>query len=264
MTAVISVTVGDPKYSFFVPLTIWAWKRIGVNAVVFFDGGINHVVKLWHTESGVDGTMFVSFGAEPHKAATYSQCSRLYAAALPDIPDDEVLITGDVDMLVFGEYLKTKTADFDIFGSDLTPEKQIPICYISAAAKYWRKAMQIDGRSYQECLDDLLGGIEAEHFRGNYWGKDQETAYQKISSSPCTIAHHFRAKPGTQFATHRLDRDDAYLLERLSLDTIDYHLPRPGYEENNFRQIMTVLKFMYPFDNFDWLEKYRQDFISFL
>jgi hypothetical protein len=73
-----------------------------------------------------------------------------------------------------------------------------------------------------------------------------------------------RAKLPERFATNRLDRDDAYLLERLNPDIIDYHLPRPGYEENNFNQIMTVLKYHYPNDNFDWLIEYREQYIKLL
>ena len=58
--------------------------------------------------------------------------------------------------------------------------------------------------------------------------------------------------------------DDAYLLERLNPDTIDFHLPRPGFEPKNFDIIMQVLKYHYPLENFDWLVSYCEQYKSLL
>jgi hypothetical protein len=118
-------------------------------------------------------------------------------------------------------------------------------------------------KTYQQCLDELLGHIEADHFRGNYWGKDQEEAYNKIylTQELNTIP---RARPGTQFASNRYDRDDAYILDRLSPDTIDFHMNRPGYEEKNFEIILTVLKYHYPNENFQWLINYTNEYKKLL
>ncbi len=258
MKAVISVTVDNPMYSFFVPIVTWCWSRIGINCIVIHNGGVRHVVELWGCCP--TGTSFHTFDAPSDKQATYAQVSRIYAAAL-DLPEDEVLITGDVDMATFGDYLKQKNADFDIFGYDLAPEKQYPICFVSATVKNWREAMQINGKSLQECLDADLGHIECLHFRGNYWGFDQEKLHSKVSLSH-SLYLHGRAKPGTQFATRRVDRDNMFYEENINDQLIDAHLWRPGYTEENFPKILNLLQRMYPNDNFDWLisytEKYRQ------
>jgi hypothetical protein len=148
---------------------------------------------------------------------------------------------------------------FLIFGYDLVPVGQYPMCYISASVKNWRGLIGRE-KTYQQHLDDLLGNIEADHFRGNYWGKDQETAYQLINPHKELFVEKNRARGNTQFADKRYDRDDSFLLERLDPDTFDYHLPRPGNEENNFNQILTVLKYHYPSDNFDWMIEYRNKF----
>lgn len=269
--AVISTTY-DNKYLWYLPLTVWTWNRLGVDVICFMPEPNNYerlmkfnlVMNTMIKNNIYPKDGFYHFKAPEHKEATYAQCSRLYAASL-DLPENEVLVTSDVDMIIFAkDYISQKESDFDIFGSDLVPEKQYPICYISASVKAWRDAMKINGETYQECLDDLLGNIEAEHFRGNYWGKDQETAYQRISSAPVTISHHFRAREGTQFASRRYDRDNAYLLERLSPDTIDYHMNRPGYEEHNFDIIMKVLKYHYPDEDFGWLINYREEYLKLL
>lgn len=283
MKSIISTTFDD-KYLFFVPICTWCWNKIGVDVICFYpihkaeenelSDVLNDLKKMRLIEDLKqnknifplwDNLLLRSYFSPKHKQATYAQCSRLYGAAIKDLPEDEILITSDVDMCVFnGDYIKQKVADFDIFGSDLVPQKQIPLCYISASVKNWRTAMKTNDRTCQQCLDDLVGVIECEHFRGNQWSLDQGTAYDKILFAPISIQYHFRAKTGTQFATHRLDRDDSFLLDRLNLDIVDYHLPRPGYEEKNFQQIMTVLKYFYPNDNLTWIENYRNDYIKLL
>ncbi len=268
---VILSTTYDDIYLYCLPITTWAWNKIGVDVVCF-----SPIIKddnffkkfLLATTTIIDcnlskNNLVCHFDSPINKQTTYAQCSRLYGAGL-DLPEDEVLITGDVDMIVFGDYLKQKVADVDVFGSDLTPEKQVPICYISATVKTWREVMKIDGKTPQKCLDDLLGHIEAEHFRGNYWAKDQEKAFEMISSAPVNIHHHFRARQGTQFASKRYDRDDAFVLDRLNLDTIDYHIHRPAYEENNFAIMMKILEFHYPNEDFTWLREYTEAYKKLL
>jgi hypothetical protein len=267
MKAVISTTYSD-TYLFFLPIVTYCWNKLGVDVICFSpEFRVMEMPKL----ELINQTMqpmkcdVLYFKCPEHKESTYAQCSRLYASAL-DLPEDEVLITSDVDMALF-KIPENMGGFMSIFGHDLVPPKQVPICYLSGAVAEWRKRFKIMGRTYQECLDDLLGAIEADHFRGNYWAKDQEEAYNRIMGDPWPSGHaHLlpRAKPGTQFATNRLDRDDAFLLERLSPEIIDYHMSRPGFEENNFNQILTVLKYYYPEDSFDWLKQYREQYIQLL
>ncbi len=291
--AVISSTFDD-KYLFFLPIVTWCWNKLGVDVICFMpkpNGQLDYdkldlimyfqqVLKL--------GIELEVFDAPEHKQATYAQCARLYAACL-DLPENEILISSDVDMVVFSGidfFLNPKFENIDsdtcdnclvTLGYDLVPDKQLPMCFARANVKTWRKFMKLEYgalsevagslaelrvRPFQDCLDKLLGHIEAEHFRGNYWGKDQETLYSCSRSIPkIEIA---RAKEGTQFATKRYDRDDAYLLERLDPYTIDFHMPRPGYEDRNFEIILTVLKYHYPQDNFDWLINYQTEYKKLL
>jgi hypothetical protein len=111
-------------------------------------------------------------------------------------------------------------------------------------------------------VDDLLGPIEAEHFRGNYWGKDQETAYEQIGAARGLMIGHPRAAPGTQFATRRADRDGWPV--NIPLDIIDAHLPRPGYTEENFGKIFQLFNTMYPNEDHSWMLKYQQEYVKLL
>jgi len=263
MKAVISTTYSD-TYLYFLPITTWCWNKLGVDVICFVPiektGSDYDKISLAMEYCNNYKLSVYQFEAPEHKEATYAQCSRLYGACL-DLPENEILITGDIDMAMFKVPEYTSGA-FNIFGSDLTPPKQFPICYLMATVKEWRDAFDLNGKSYQECLDGLLGSIEAESFRGNYWCKDQEEAYNKISK--VSRIEKVRAKEGTQFSTKRYDRDDAYILDRLSLDTIDFHLLRPGFEESNFNIIMRILEFHYPNDNLQWIINYRNEYLKIL
>lgn len=272
MKAIISSTFDD-KYFFFVPIAAWCWGKLGVGTILITpEMSTQTQVKnalMYTTTNGWD-MQYHTFKAPSHKEATYAQCSRLYAASL-GLPEKEILITSDVDMALFRlpvmKNAFTGTPGFpytEIIGSDLVPDWQYPMCYISAPAREWKKFMQIGDKSLQECLDELLGHEEMENMKGNLWSRDQETAFNKIRTADTIVRKSERAKPGTQFATHRLDRDDSFILDRLSPDIIDFHMNRPGYENENFNTILTVLKYFYPNDNFDWLIDFRNEYIKLL
>lgn len=267
MKAIISTTFDD-KYLFFLPIVSWCWNKLGIETICFLPSPRHETEteKLCLAIEYYDPVKnhLKYFIASEHKAATYAQCSRLYAAALY-LPEDEILITSDVDMALF-QIPKHNNGCFAITGYDLTPTKQFPICYISAQVEDWRKAFDIGDKTYQECLDELLGHIEAQHFRGNFWSKDQETAFNVIAKDMMEVPIELipRTNGQNQFATKRVDRDDAYWRDRLNLDVIDAHLWRPGFEENNFKNILELLRYFYPNDNFDWLIEYRNKYVELL
>lgn len=287
MKAIISSTYDD-NYFFFLPIVTWSWNKLGVDVICITP--YPQPVKQFNTEDGKRITLYDDIRLSPvikymheqrlrlsivpiestyEKAATYAQCSRLYAAALPDMADNEILITGDADMAVFNkEYFKQANNEFvHVFGADLVPPAQYPICYISMPAFRWRAIMNIaHNKSLQDCLDGLLGHLDCEHFRGNYWAKDQETIYQRISDAypnNLTIAHN-RAKYPYQFAKNRVDRDDINWESYIGPDLIDAHLWRPGYTDENFAKILQLFQTMYPEENFDWMVEYRNEYVKLI
>jgi len=266
MKAVISTTYDD-KYLFSLPIVTWCWNKLGVDVVCFMPFGEKEDIEKSRLVNDTimancpsKNNMQAYFIAPKHKEATYAQCSRLFASAL-DLPEEEILITSDADMALFE--LPSYINGFTITGSDLTPLKQYPICYLAANVKEWRSTFGINGKTYQECLDELLGGIEATEFRGNYWSKDQEHAYNCISVNP-SVYHVARSNGITKFARNRCDRDDDYWKDDLKPTMIDAHLWRPGYDAINFEKIMYLLNKMYPNENFDWLKEYRENYIKLL
>jgi hypothetical protein len=271
MKAILSTTYDD-QYLFYLPITTWAWNKLGIGVVCFvpaLDGTNKHPamdlifdMKWWAPGLKIQ---FVRFSAPIEKQATYAQCSRLFGAATPLFEDDDVLITSDVDMAVFNKDFFDQFNDgrIHVIGADLVPDGQYPMCYITMSAEKWREVMWIPlGVSHQEKLDDLLGGIECENFRGNYWAKDQETIYSHLWEAGIKFIPHYRASPGTQFATRRADRDG--WPEVIPPDIIDAHMPRPGYTPENFAKILNLFQAMYPEENFEWMIEYRNEYVKLL
>ena len=149
-----------------------------------------------------------------------------------------------------------------VWGSDLVPQGQMPMCYITGTVKQWKEAFGIGGRTYQQCIDDLLGDDECKDYRGNRWSRDQELAHDCISKLNHSLVP--RAREGTQWAKNRLDRDDSYILDRLNLSNEDFHMNRPGYEDKNFQIILTILQYHYPQEDFGWLVSYNEEYKKLL
>lgn len=270
MKAVISTTYSD-TYLYFLPIVTWCWNKIGVEVICFMPFSRNpmecptgDLVLKTIQDNNLKCSRHYFWAAE-HKEATYCQTARLYVGCLGLPMNDEPIITSDCDMLVFGDYLKQYRGDVCLFGADLLEgEKMYPMCYCSMTLKTWREVMDIGDKTLQQCLDEKLGLIEAEHFRGNYWCFDQELLYNQIQKSNRPVHKYNRAKLPERFATRRLDRDDSFLMEREVTGIIDFHLPRPGYEEQNFDKIITILKKIYPYENFDWLISYTEQYRKIL
>lgn len=267
MKAVFSSTY-DSKYLYYLPIVSWLWNKIGVEVICFvpvsdWDLKANLV---WQTLTQNDLKYSIKeFKAPEHKQPTYAQVSRLYAAAISDLPEDEQLIISDIDMAVFDRHYFKPSVNgiIDIYGADLVPPNQYPMCYAVANVSTWRQL--IGEGTYQEHLDRELAHEECENMRGNLWSRDQENLYNLIhQNDDVDYRLHNRARPGTQFASNRLDRDDAFLLDRLSPGIIDYHLNRPGYEDNNFEKIIAVINFFYPQEDLTWIVEYTQKYKSLL
>ncbi len=289
MKAVISSTY-DSKYLYFLPITVFCWNKLNVDVICFMpdlylDGAnleeeekldlIGKVCK----EQGLK-ISYNTFSAPEHKEATYAQCSRLYGACL-DLPEDEVLVTSDIDMAVFSGLIdvmgRINSDDYTknmmtVLGKDLVPEGQIPVCYTWASVKEWRKAfIYIYGKgaydtegvkTYQQYLDLLLGDIETENFRGNYWSKDQEELFKIFRKTPHVESN--RSNGQNQFAQNRVDRTDTNWRAYVNDDLIDAHLWRDGYTEQNHANIMELMRMKFPFEDFTWLENYRSEYLRLL
>jgi hypothetical protein len=266
---VILSTTTDDLYLFNLPIVSWCWNRLGVEVICFIPT-IDNPIDIEKKNVILDAmeghrTWLHAFEAPVEKRATYSQLARLYGAALTGLDDNEVLVTSDIDMAVFSDlYLNYIPDSFTIYGFDLTPQGQWPICYLIASVKTWKEVMRIEDRTLQECLDDALGHENMDNMRGNLWARDQETIFNQLRKSLVEKRYIPRAREGTQFATNRCDRDDFYWRDRVDANLVDAHLWRPLYSVDNFGNLLTLLQKVFPHDNFDWLIKYHTEYTRLL
>ena len=267
MTAVLSVTYDD-LYLFNLPFAVYSWHKVNAGSLIIAP----YVTRDAAAKvEAVDRCMraigchfrWKYFASTKDKEATYAQCARLYAASIPYLDVDETLVTADADMCVFDPdfwHQFEGQESVNIIGADLVPENQVPMCYITAPVFGWWTFMKIRTRRFQQCLDDLLDGIETDNFRGNYWAKDQEEAYNRILAASPPILKHNRAIPGTQLASRRADRDG--WPASIPTDIIDAHLPRPGNTPENFAKIKKLFATMYPGCDLRWMQQYYEEYHS--
>lgn len=262
MIAILSATEND-FYSFPLPLVVYSWNKIGVNCITFIPNEeLSAKMQLVMKYCG-DQNKFFGFDAPDYKQATYAQTSRLFGCCL-DLPEDEILITGDSDLAVFGDYFKQlESGQIHLVGVDLVPPEQYAMCFATASVKTWREIMWVTpGTSYQKYLDEHLGPIECEHFSGNQWCFDQSLLYRQITRGNWPIVKHERARHPHAFATRRADRDG--WPNTISPDLIDAHLPRPGHTDENWGKIFNLFRTMYPNEDLRWMEDYRNQYIKLI
>lgn len=276
MKAILSVT-SDPLYSFLLPFAVQSWNRIGVECITFFpytdkwkdvktkEKIERRMALVWKACTGANNITYPIMVQSEDREPTYAQVARLYAGALKGIPEDEVLITADCDMAVFGESLLMGDIDrINIYGQDLVDEGQYPMCYIAMQKKLWKQVMGIpDNGYYADLIRDFLEPQYCDHMRGNYWALDQETIFNKIKEAGLHVYGFSRANHPTKFATRRADRDS--WPDSHNPDMIDAHLPRPGYLGGNFQKIVKLFRSQYPYledMDFAWMDIYLKEFLK--
>lgn len=260
MIAILSATEHD-FYAMPLPFVVYSWAKIGVSCIVFIPAGNNP--KLDIARKYCQGhAYFYEFECEEKRIPTFSQVSRLFGAAIPDLPENEVLITGDSDMCVFSEYFeKANDGQIHIFGSDLTPEDQWPMCYCAMPVYKWKRIFNIT-RSSQEHVASLVNPIQGVNIRGENWCFDQWYLKKKLSEHWIEgICLHKRGNNGTQFASNRADRDGWHFDPST---IIDAHLPRPLTDIINFQKVLDLFCIKYPDADLSWMQLYYNEYISLL
>jgi hypothetical protein len=264
MIAVLSATEND-FYAYPLPIVVWTWYKLGIKSIVFTPENVGSKIELAKKYCG-EMTSFHTFKCEERKEATYAQTSRLFGATVVE-DENEILITGDSDLAVFGnQFEQFKDSEVRIIGADLLSDEmnQFPMCFIGMPVYKWKDIFCLRGDTLQMALDDTVGNLESISFRGDFWGYDQWLAYQTITRSGVKIFKNSRAKMPERFAMNRCDRDNIFWEKDLTKQTMDAHLWRPLFEAENFEKLMKLLKFFYPDENYDWLTSYNSEYLKII
>ena len=180
LTTVIGSVNDNPKYYMFIPKQILFWKKFGINFVAVFVG--NHIPpELLEYQNNII--------LWPHNlnlnTAYVGQNIRMYYAARIDLPDDEMVMLTDMDMLptnptYYASGLEQcKIEDFIYYRH--VDGNQIYMCYNAAHPKTWGKLFNIHDDT------DIRNRLN-ENYNSNYdgipgstgWSIDQEVMYKKL------------------------------------------------------------------------------------
>lgn len=257
----------DPKYLFWVPLTVWAWQQFGWEPHVFFrgtttdlfaNGALRLAVHYWNiaTNRLTQDQLHLVNRIDGYQDETITQCSRLYGACVVD----GYLMTGDIDMIPLSDYWKPDQNKLTVYGRDLT-DYHYPICYIGMDATKWLEVMQIDGNDYQYYMQrDLMTMPQAKsQDKVKRWVTDQDLITERINSSsfvPHRIDRGTDRKTG--YPIGRVDRSHWTLKHNVFIDA---HLPHDVLtNEISFKNVLELLHFNWPGEDFKWFVTYYKEF----
>lgn len=187
LTTVLGSTNDNPRYYKFIPKQILFWKHFGCKFIAIFIGNeiptelieYKENIILWNHNSNI-------------KSAFLGQNLRIYYPALLNLPDDEVVMITDMDMLpanshYYKDCLESYTKDDFIYYRYIDRNKwrnEIYMCYNAAHPDTWGKLFKI------KTIDDVINALENVYnsYNRNYSGKpgeegwfiDQEIMYEKL------------------------------------------------------------------------------------
>lgn len=254
MKYVVNATDLNDVYSFFMPIISILWRRMQYEPISLLYGNESDWSSpkdafLLKTIKNYSKVFFIA-PVPGYKSSSVMQVSRLFPATLPQINDNDYILTSDADMLPLSQaYFNQQNLDFkfNLFTADayaditknLQPPK-FPMCYLGATAKNWKEVIGIKSNDINlEIRNSFIGRLDT-------WSNDEEYFASKImnhriyNSGPIfkgdytyfkgecqlMIRGGFNA-PGCK-ASKRLDRDTWYF--KGEKDLIDCHSLRPGYK----------------------------------
>jgi len=180
LTTVLGCVNNNPNYYMFIPKQIHFWKKFNINFISVFVGDnlpnelipYKENIKLWNNNLHLN-------------TAYVSQNLRMYYTSLIELPDNELVMITDMDMLPTNDKFYTdslenfKHDDFIYYRH--IDGNQIYMCYNAAHPKIWSKIFGIIS------IDDIINKIN-ENYNNNYdgipgstyWSIDQEIMYSKL------------------------------------------------------------------------------------
>lgn len=258
MKKYIVLSVNDnPDYLYFTPLTCWAWKKLGWEPIVMYEGVLNRLAEVWNS-SGIKANAIWLDKIEGYRSDTITQVSRLYAACI----HEGYLMTGDIDMIPLSDYWQPKEDTITVYGHDLTGYGHYPICYIGMPHTRWIEIMGLSSKDYNALikrdLDTLPQAKDPDFYK--YWFSDQDLITQRIQSTEFPVTSILRGQYKNGYARGRVDRGSWTLDHPVFIDA---HLHHQIYHRGNewkFTLTMELLSKIWPHEDFTWFEEYHKEF----
>ena len=187
LTTVLVCVNDNPKYYHFIPYQIYFWNKFGIRFVAYFVGDAlpdalqpyaDHIT-LWNQT--------------PHLNSVFvAQNLRIYAPSLLQLPDDEMVMITDMDMLPTAPQFYVDGLegfakdDFIHYNHEiLHHSKEIFMAYNAAHPTTWAKAFDIQGEA------DIIQQLNKHYLAGDAftpgstgWFIDQHTLYHYLLKYP--------------------------------------------------------------------------------
>ena len=142
LSTVLASVNNNPSYYMFIPKQIMLWKRFGIKFIAVYVGEkipdelisyTDHII-LWNNNLDIN-------------SAYVAQNIRMYYTALIDLPEDEIIMITDMDMLpMSSDYFVKGLEQFqmeDFIYYRNVDWNQIYMCYNAAHPKIWGKLFNI-------------------------------------------------------------------------------------------------------------------------
>lgn len=259
MKKYIVLSVNDnPDYLFHVPLTVWAWRRLEWEPIIFYHGHGSQFLQIGiNTGKVLSSDLSLLSTGTGYESETITQVSRLYGACVAD----GYLMTGDIDMLPLSDYWKPDFDKLTVWGRDLT-DYHFPICYIGAPSEVWREIMQTNNhRDYNAYIKrDLDSHTNARsNDKVKRWVVDQDIATEAISvwyNNPVRIDRGTDKRTG--YPIGRIDRSNWTLDHKQFIDCHMFHGIQN--DETKFKKTLEMLHTVWPKEDFKWWVEYYKEF----
>lgn len=180
LTTVISSVNNNEKYYMFIPEQILFWNKFNINFIAIFVAdkipdellGYSKNIILWNKNLDLN-TSYVG------------QNLRMYYTSLIKLPDDEIVMITDMDMLPMNaKYYITGLESFsknDFIYYRNIDGNQIYMCYNAAHPSIWSKIFNIYNeydieKEIYKNYNNTYDGIPGQ----NGWFIDQEIMYKKL------------------------------------------------------------------------------------
>ncbi len=259
---VLSVN-SNPEYLYYLPLTIWAWRKFGWEPIVMSadqDGRFTNLICDYVAISNKEMLSNYIFKIDPHPdygTDTLAQVSRLYAACVAD----GYIMTGDVDMIPLSDYWKPDMDKITTWGHDLTGYEHFPICYIGMPSTRWTEVMGLTSNRYNDLMIRDLNTLPQAAWSADpikRWCVDQDLITERLHSVQFPKTHVLRGVYKNGYPVGRVDRS-AWTLEHDKL--IDCHMYRGIWKtDHKLAETMDLLHKAFPGENFRWFIEYDHEF----
>lgn len=263
--AVLS-TDNNPGYHFYIPITEWAWNKLGWDIALFHTSDCNDIVLHGNTKC------YTIPNIEGVRTNTLAQVVRHFVSDV--LPKEDYIMVQDIDLIPLRPYEPDLT-EATIWGWDITGRSFIPVHYTGMTGAKWYEIM--------DCTGDLKADMERE-MKANgrayetewekYWDADWDILTKKV------LAHKdqftFIDRGMVQLAEHKTPRGrvDRYSIEvakdgsyswgktRNHPELIDMHCEShnpSSYEKwKNIREVLVSVFGEIP----EWMDAYVADHYS--